>query len=180
MIKFFRKIRQNLLSENKTGTYLKYAFGEIILVVIGILIAIQINNWNENRKNQNELINIYHQVSLDIKNDISELSDHIKYYNNLEPIFNKVINDSVTVDLLDYGLSRLTDKSPSTNLNKSGLNRLKSLSIKDSFSLKIIETYDLMENIRILPNEKTITDEGWIIADFFRNNYDFNLSLYSE
>ncbi len=52
MIKFFRKIRQNLLSEGKTGKYLKYAIGEIILVVIGILIALQINNWNENRKNR--------------------------------------------------------------------------------------------------------------------------------
>ena len=45
MIKFFRKIRQNLLMENKTGKYFKYAFGEIVLVVIGILIALQINNW---------------------------------------------------------------------------------------------------------------------------------------
>ena len=46
MIKFFRKIRRKLISESKTGTYLKYAIGEIILVVIGILIALQINNWN--------------------------------------------------------------------------------------------------------------------------------------
>lgn len=50
MIKFFRKIRQNLLMENKTGKYLKYAFGEIILVMIGILLALQVNNWNEDRK----------------------------------------------------------------------------------------------------------------------------------
>lgn len=50
MIKFFRKIRQNLLMENKNWKYLKYAFGEIILVVIGILIALQINNWNDERK----------------------------------------------------------------------------------------------------------------------------------
>jgi hypothetical protein len=49
MIKFFRKIRQNLLLENKTGKYFKYAIGEIILVVIGILIALQINNWNQER-----------------------------------------------------------------------------------------------------------------------------------
>ncbi|MCA6073792.1 DUF6090 family protein [Fulvivirga sedimenti] len=49
MIKFFRKIRQKFLSEGKTGQYLKYAFGEIILVVIGILIALQINNWNQDR-----------------------------------------------------------------------------------------------------------------------------------
>jgi hypothetical protein len=50
MIKFFRKIRQNLLIENKTGKYLKYAIGEVILVVIGILFALSINNWNESRK----------------------------------------------------------------------------------------------------------------------------------
>ncbi|MFK7783267.1 DUF6090 family protein, partial [Psychroserpens sp.] len=50
MIKLFRKIRYNLMSENKTGKYFKYAIGEIVLVVIGILIALQINNWNEQRK----------------------------------------------------------------------------------------------------------------------------------
>ncbi len=50
MIKFFRKIRQKLLVENKLSLYLIYAIGEIVLVVIGILIALQINNWNEERK----------------------------------------------------------------------------------------------------------------------------------
>ena len=50
MIKFFRKIRYNLMEQNKTGKYFKYAIGEIVLVVIGILIALSINNWNENRK----------------------------------------------------------------------------------------------------------------------------------
>ena len=49
MIKFFRKIRQNLITENKTGKYFKYAIGEILLVVIGILIAIQLNNLNETK-----------------------------------------------------------------------------------------------------------------------------------
>ena len=55
MIKFFRKIRQDLLKKNKTGKYLKYAIGEIVLVVIGILIALSINNWNENKKNINQV-----------------------------------------------------------------------------------------------------------------------------
>jgi len=50
MIKFFRNIRRNLMEAGKTGKYLKYAIGEIVLVVIGILIALQINNWNEQRK----------------------------------------------------------------------------------------------------------------------------------
>ena len=49
MLKFFRHIRKSLLVENKMGKYLTYAFGEIILVVIGILLALQINTWNQQR-----------------------------------------------------------------------------------------------------------------------------------
>ena len=64
MIKFFRKIRLDLMEKNKTGKYLKYAIGEIILVVIGILIALSINNWNDNRKNrisERELLDNIHR-----------------------------------------------------------------------------------------------------------------------
>lgn len=52
MIKFFRNIRRNLLSEGKTSRYIKYAVGEIVLVVIGILIALQINNWNQKQQDK--------------------------------------------------------------------------------------------------------------------------------
>ena len=50
MIKLFRNIRQNLLNDGKTSKYFKYAIGEIVLVMIGILLALQVNNWNETRK----------------------------------------------------------------------------------------------------------------------------------
>ena len=54
MIKFFRRIRKNLIMETeKTGKYFKYAIGEIVLVMIGILLALQINNWNEKRITKN-------------------------------------------------------------------------------------------------------------------------------
>ncbi|MCA0154279.1 DUF6090 family protein [Winogradskyella vincentii] len=69
MIKFFRKIRYDLMEKNKTGKYLKYAIGEIILVVIGILIALQINNWNEKRKTTEIRNNYYQQVLKDLKKD---------------------------------------------------------------------------------------------------------------
>jgi len=72
MINFFRKIRQNLLSEGKTGKYLKYAIGEILLVVIGILIALSINNWNEKAKNKRIEINYLIRISKDLENDLLE------------------------------------------------------------------------------------------------------------
>ncbi|TXD52648.1 MULTISPECIES: tetratricopeptide repeat protein [unclassified Polaribacter] len=94
MIKFFRKIRQDLLKENKTKKYFKYAVGEIILVVIGILIALQINNWNENRKSNAILKNYYSQIVEDLKQDynlinsrISSLETNIKIYEDFKEDF---------------------------------------------------------------------------------------------
>ena len=66
MIKFFRKIRQKLLSENKFSKYLIYAVGEIVLVVIGILIALQINNWNEQRKIKKQETQVYKELKSDL------------------------------------------------------------------------------------------------------------------
>jgi len=73
MINFFRKIRQNLLSENKAGKYLKYAIGEIVLVVIGILIALQINNWNERRKIRNAEIEILKNLKTELELNFKDL-----------------------------------------------------------------------------------------------------------
>ena len=77
MIKFFRKIRQNLLMENKTGKYFKYAIGEIVLVVIGILIALQINTWNEQRKENIQERFILLKLQNDINSDIITIDNQI-------------------------------------------------------------------------------------------------------
>ena len=74
MIKIFRNMRQKLLKENRTVGYLKYAFGEIILVVIGILIALSINNWNEQRKAKIIENNFFEDVLQDLKKDQQKLS----------------------------------------------------------------------------------------------------------
>jgi len=55
MLRFFSKMRYKLAAENRAAKYLRYAVGEILLVVVGILIALQVNNWNEHRKEQNVL-----------------------------------------------------------------------------------------------------------------------------
>ena len=81
MITFFRKIRQKLLSENTFSKYLIYAIGEIFLVVIGILIALQINNWNENRIKTNKEIVILKEVQRDLRRDLeNQFIPCIEYY----------------------------------------------------------------------------------------------------
>ncbi len=78
MIKFYRKIRQKLLSQGKTGKYFKYAIGEIVLIVIGILVALSINNWNEKRKNQELEENILRGIKNDFQETIDRLNVTIK------------------------------------------------------------------------------------------------------
>ena len=80
MIKFFRKIRYDLMEKNKTGKYLKYAVGEIILVVIGILIALQINNWNEERKKFIKSKNYLSDIVKDLQSDSITLNRGIYTY----------------------------------------------------------------------------------------------------
>ena len=75
MIKSFKKIRQKLLIENKFNKYLVYAIGEIILVVIGILIALQIKTWNENRKVAIEEQNALHNIQRDFMKNKEILED---------------------------------------------------------------------------------------------------------
>ena len=78
MIKLFRKIGQNLLLEGKTAKYFTYAIGEIVLVVIGILIALSINSWNENRKNRTQETFILQRLQSDLSTDIDLIAYQIE------------------------------------------------------------------------------------------------------
>jgi hypothetical protein len=96
MIKLFRNIRKNLLNEGKTGKYFKYAIGEIILVVIGILIALAINNWNEHRKQKATIYSIYQIIKEDILVDITEINSFVNDYENIrKPAFEAVLNNNL-------------------------------------------------------------------------------------
>jgi hypothetical protein len=88
------------MEKNKTGKYLKYATGEIVLVMIGILLALSINNWNENRKDDIIRKNYYNQILQDLNKDtnyinrrIQELEENILLYENYKTEFSK--NESV-------------------------------------------------------------------------------------
>jgi len=103
MIKFFRKIRQNLLMENKTGKYLKYAIGEILLVVIGILIALQVSNWNQQRiasQKEQLLLSALHKEFIENKSQLENVvSWHKKALKSTRYVISQFPIDPETIDL---------------------------------------------------------------------------------
>ena len=95
MIKFFRKIRQNLLMENKTGKYFKYAIGEIALVVIGILIALSINNWNENKKNNIIVNSVLKQIHSELAENIKMIDNVVLTYRVKDSLIRLIMNNKL-------------------------------------------------------------------------------------
>ncbi|QTN38680.1 hypothetical protein HZ996_05770 [Cryomorphaceae bacterium] len=78
MIRFFRKLRQKLLAEGKLGQYLTYAVGEILLVVIGILIALALNNWNSDRKERDLEIKLLEEIHEDLRASLYDLESGLE------------------------------------------------------------------------------------------------------
>lgn len=103
MIKFFRRIRQRLLQENQFSKYLLYAIGEIILVVIGILIALQVNNWNESRKNA--IVRKNYSISL--------ISDFKKDSLDLNSLIVRLKSDSTVFDVIQKRI-KVSQSDPDT------------------------------------------------------------------
>ena len=152
MIKFFRKIRHKLLSENKFSKYILYAFGEIFLVVIGILIALQINNWNQNKVKTK--MEIFH-----LENILNSLKDDLD--NQISPCISKTARQIGGFDLLNSGFyERNSISNDSTKqlffqfmaqwdlvLNTVAFDNLKSIGMdilsNDSIKTKLLTLYGM-------------------------------------
>ena len=112
MIKFFRKIRQQLLTENKFSKYLIYAIGEIILVVIGILIALQINNWNEQQNIQGNQEKYLRLLKTEAINNLKQVINTKENVNALNIWQNKIF------DLIDSNQDTITEDYLSKTFGK--------------------------------------------------------------
>ena len=128
MIQFFRKIRQNLLVENKMGKYMKYAIGEILLVMIGILLALQVSNWNQDRiavKKEKALLSELHQEFVKNKEQFDKvISKHQEAENACDRWISMFPIDLETINMdslpgRDSGLHRRWTFDPSQGIINS-------------------------------------------------------------
>ena len=160
MIKLFRKIRQNLISEGKTGKYLKYALGEIVLVVIGILIALQINNWNTQRH-----INVQEQAILkilrsefsynqeELHRNIAKAARLRESADSLLSFFNKPVNSiepgrlkNLTLSLTGYATYDPSNGALNNLISSGQLNLIKNDSLRLILSKWFGEVQDVKED----------------------------------
>ena len=109
MIKFFRHIRKKLADDNKPMKYLRYAIGEIVLVMLGILLALQVNNWNENRKVQKNEIKLVEQLLEDAKADSVFFESRILFQKIRDTLFNDIINVSKNISVDSISKRRVND-----------------------------------------------------------------------
>ena len=149
MIKFFRKIRQDLLNKGNTGKYLQYAIGEVVLVVIGILIALSINNWNEGQSKRNAELNFYRNTKQQLLDDADNIASELEHNIILNKQFSYAIkliqaNDKskkdslgkIAVNLIDY-----SDFDGQGNIYETMVN---------SGDVKLLRNPEIIEKIRRL------------------------------
>ena len=169
MIKLFRNIRQHMIKQNKVSNYLFYAVGEIVLVVIGILIALQVNNWNELRKLKTTEREFFKGVRNDLIQDkaymnsvIEKQDEKIAIYNFLDNDFSALYNnDRKKLDSLlrIYFVSQRTfypiSGSFESAISSNEFNKFKSKSLK----MTVIKLYNSIY-ARLMDNGK-MTDDRW-------------------
>ena len=147
MIKFFRNIRKTLLSENKFSKYLLYAIGEIVLVVIGILIALSINNWNNSRIEAEREQTVLRNLRSDFNENITELN---RIYEGTEQSYRssvrllEIIGDDnpINSEEIETLLNSIINGFFSLDLNAASIDE-----IKNSGALSIIKDVKLRERI---------------------------------
>ncbi|WP_411767922.1 DUF6090 family protein [Winogradskyella sp. A3E31] len=108
MITFFRKLRARFISENKFSKYILYATGEIFLVVIGILIALQVNNWNEQRKASKKETVFFENLLIDLQKDEEKLNHYEKFNTKrieyLDTLLTYIRNPNLVMGIEKFGI----------------------------------------------------------------------------
>ena len=178
MIKFFRKIRQKLLTENlptgqagKLSKYILYAVGEIVLVVVGILIALQVNNWNNESIHRDNELKILTEMNRNLKMNVVHLSEeiqnHVSIIRNIDIIMNQIKKNITPHDSLGmkyasiaWGEKFSIANSAFENLRTTGFDLISSDSLREN----IIQLF----NVRYSSFEKGF--HGIVSAEYANSN----------
>jgi len=164
MIPFFRKIRKQFADDNRPLQYMRYAIGEIVLVVIGILIALQVNNWNENQKIRRTELKMLRELKedlletkADLLSDVEKASSELKATDSLYQLLaaNMESEDPDPIDISMHFLYERSDLYPKTSAYESlrahGINLISNdslrVNITDFFELQLVRVDDLEKTI---------------------------------
>jgi hypothetical protein len=185
MIKFFRRIRYGLMEKNKTGKYFKYAIGEIVLVVIGILIALSINNWNENRLKSNKEALILENIHKEFVANKKQLDTVVFYHRRIVESCEKLIS-KFPIDIKNEELDSISfflggvfavytfnplQASVTSLTNTSTFDIIKNRELRDL----LISWNDLVKDYQ--EEEIQIKEYQNAYNEFFNKNFDYGFNL---
>ena len=188
MIPFFRKIRKKMADDNKPIKYMRYAIGEIALVVIGILIALQINNWNEERKELIKVKTVLKSIHIELAKDSMKINEDLDFTVNeielLEALYARVHQESATLDTIikiaryefrPYWVDHIDYRNNSFESAKSsGIFDM----LPDSIKNELLELYSF-QDYSVSINEKTHLQYQEKLDDITKT-YSFQLDFPKE
>lgn len=186
MIKFFRIIRQKLVQENRVGKYLIYAIGEVVLVIIGIMIAVGLNNMNEAKTQDKKIQAILKQIQSELASTINDSNSLIEYFRQKDSLIYLVMNRKVSDEDLknpeNGGIRSISVNYNILTIQDDGFNNLmqKSEILPDKYIPINKELKQLYIN-----NKKSVDDMNGELKDVVnttidhqRNNYDWYADFY--
>lgn len=190
MIKFFRKIRQRLLTENKFSKYLLYAIGEIVLVVVGILIALQINNWNEWKKDRAIEVIILTDLKENIESNMLLLNERIseieKYDRSGELVYNALKNGNykATFTAVDWQSSLMNvaaltfSQAGYESLKNKGFEIISNPELRKAIISHFENTNSELEKIGVWGSKVSPISDAFIIENFTKHNDEHGTPVF--
>lgn len=180
MIKLFRNIRQNLLNEGKTSKYFKYAIGEIVLVVIGILIALQINNWNEERIDNNIEFNLLKSCKEGLEKDLADANHNVKRHKRGIEDCNYLIEllespNPIDIDTFSQKMANVMiptffihSTSAFEAIKSKGVNIISNEDLRN----QIIDVYDSQYTFYLKNEASNFSDFEFIVREVFPSRFE--------
>ena len=179
MINFFRRIRKKLIANNKLVKYLVYASGEIVLIVIGILIALSLNNRNEQRKTEARIDQIFQDVLDELVSNIEATRLPMSYFSRRDSVIELVLTDRVTLEDYTSGknpyLNNLTNFHNPVNLTQNAYNNLnRELDAVPDRYRPIVSELDVLYNY----NKPFVEETNISISKFIEDNQLYGMRNY--